>query len=490
MINKQHNDNAHWVLPATWPSLSDPFTYMMSLEGDVFREVAHRKTLRFMQGGEAYFAKLHSGVGWKEIIKNLLQGRLPVLGATQEWRAIQRLTQLGIPTTPFIGYGRRGLNPAKQQSFIITKALTETISLEDFCRDWQNQPPPLSLKRALIANVATIARQLHTHGINHRDFYICHFLLDKTRGMQAPYLYLIDLHRAQIRSRTPLRWIIKDIAGLYFSAMDLGLTRRDLYAFIKHYHPSLRLSLLQHQHFWSRVEKRARALYRKTFFIQKQTFDRKIICDMRYHTPAMQQLLNNPDSALQHALLKHDATTTVGLIKLDDRQLVVKRYNIKGFWHAFKRAISKSRASICWHYAQQLHSADISTPKPIAMLEKRYGIFRSTAYYMTEYIHAPHAADYFSKATTLSDDHLKVAQKIARLFTQLTRKKLTHGDMKATNILIADGNPVLIDLDSMQQHRAGFHFARKKQHDLARFMKNWQHFPEIKQLFLRILGEK
>jgi heptose I phosphotransferase len=48
-------------------------------------------------------------------------------------------------------------------------------------------------------------------------------------------LSLIDLHRAQVRSATPTRWRNKDLAGLYFSALNIGLTRRDKLRFLKAY---------------------------------------------------------------------------------------------------------------------------------------------------------------------------------------------------------------------------------------------------------------
>ncbi len=38
---------------------------------------------------------------------------------------------------------------------------------------------------------------------------------------------MIDLHRAQTREQTPKRWRNKDLAALYFSALDIGLTQRD-----------------------------------------------------------------------------------------------------------------------------------------------------------------------------------------------------------------------------------------------------------------------
>ena len=48
-------------------------------------------------------------------------------------------------------------------------------------------------------------------------------------------LSLIDLHRAQIRASTPRRWRDKDLAALYFSALDIGLTRRDVFRFLIYY---------------------------------------------------------------------------------------------------------------------------------------------------------------------------------------------------------------------------------------------------------------
>jgi hypothetical protein len=267
---------------AQLPTGIDTFDYLMQLDGERFREIANRRTLRFTLNGKRYFLKAHYGVGWKEIIKNLLTLRLPVLGARNEWRAIQTLTQLGVETMMLVAFGERGLNPARRQSFVITEALEDTESLEDFCADWETNPPAsksqLRLKRALINRVATMARHMHMSGINHRDFYLCHFLLDVFAdlfaetldpGMRrdddlsgALRLSLIDLHRVQLRKRTPLRWVVKDIGGLYFSSMRIGLTRRDLYRFMTVYRgTTLRATLREDGKFWSRCRLRACSLY-------------------------------------------------------------------------------------------------------------------------------------------------------------------------------------------------------------------------------------
>ncbi len=262
------------VLPKTWIErwqARNSFDQLFSIDGKIYREQDGRKTLRFKLNGKNYFAKLHYGVGWKEIIKNFLQLRLPIICAQNEWRAIQRLEQLGIKTMRLVGYGKKGWNPAHLKSFVITEELTNTISLEDFCRDWPTSPPSYSLKRALITEVAKIARTIHEHGINHRDFYICHFLLDISAGRKRIdpsqlKIYLIDLHRMQIRRRIPRHWRVKDIGSLYFSSMDIGLTKRDLFRFIRIYsNKPLRLFISEDRAFWQQVKKRGIAIYRKDF---------------------------------------------------------------------------------------------------------------------------------------------------------------------------------------------------------------------------------
>ena len=215
----------------------DAFVEVEALKGQVYRELEARRTLRTEVAGRGYFVKIHRGVGWGEIVKNLLTLRLPVLGAGNEYRAIRRLEELGVDTMRAVAYGARGGDPATQHSFIVTEELAPTISLEDFCRDWKTVAPAPHLKRALIARVATMARRMHGGGVNHRDFYLCHFLLhlDPAPTAGSFKLSLIDLHRAQIRTATPRRWRDKDLAALYFSALDIGLTQRDFLRFLRVY---------------------------------------------------------------------------------------------------------------------------------------------------------------------------------------------------------------------------------------------------------------
>jgi len=215
----------------------DAFEEVKHLQGEVFRELETRRTLRFELAGKSYFLKWHRGTSLKEIVKNLLSLRMPVLGADREWHAIHRLSRLGVDTMHGVGFGEKGLNPLTRTSFIITEDLTPTISLEDYCADWATNPPDVKVKRMLIERVATMVRAMHAGGINHRDCYICHFLLHLPFSGRKEDLKLsvIDLHRAQIRARVPRRWRDKDLIGLYFSSLNIGLTDRDVWRFMKVY---------------------------------------------------------------------------------------------------------------------------------------------------------------------------------------------------------------------------------------------------------------
>jgi heptose I phosphotransferase len=234
------------------------FDQLMSIQGKAFRDVKGRKTIQIEIASNSFFIKQHYGVGWSEIFKNLLSFKLPIIGAKTEKKAIQALDEIGIATTPLVAFGERGLNPAIKQSFLITRDLGNIISLEDFCRDWKDQPPSPNSKRQIIAAVANLTKKMHEAGLIHRDFYLCHLCLDVDLWEKGEVkLYLIDLHRMVMNQSFGGRWAMKDIAALFFSAMDLGLNSDDLDLFKQYYCHRLP------DKFWARVKKRANKLHSK-----------------------------------------------------------------------------------------------------------------------------------------------------------------------------------------------------------------------------------
>ena len=240
----------------------DVFEALMKMPGKAFRDVPGRKTSQINLGSKSYFIKQHFGVGWGEIVKSFLSGKTPIIGAMTEVSAIQKLDEIGIATTPLVAYGQQGYSPAcfnvaTRRSFVMTEDLGDIDSLEDICANWQSNPPAAAFKQKIIIAMAQLAAKLHGAGLCHRDFYLCHFVLKKEDlNNENLNLYLIDLHRMLQGEPPNSSAVMKDIAGLVFSAKDCGFNAKDWTLFKQHY-------LKQSDDFWQQVETRADKLYAK-----------------------------------------------------------------------------------------------------------------------------------------------------------------------------------------------------------------------------------
>ena len=240
----------------------DAFEALMKMPGKAYRDVPGRKTIQVALGRKSYFIKQHFGVGWGEIFKNLLTFKMPIFGAMTEVKAIQKLVEISIATTPLVAYGQQGYSPAclniaSLRSFVMTEDLGDIESLEDICADWQANPPEGAFKQKIIIAIAQLAAKLHGAGLCHRDFYLCHFVLKKYElNNDNLNLYLIDLHRMLQGQPANSSGVMKDIAGLYFSMQQAGLGAEDWEVFKQYYLP-------QSAQFWEQVEARSEALLAK-----------------------------------------------------------------------------------------------------------------------------------------------------------------------------------------------------------------------------------
>lgn len=183
------------------------------------------------------------------------------------------------------------------------------------------------------------------------------------------------------------------------------------------------------------------------------------------------------------ARIKSGNTCTLALAQVDSLKLVIKRYNIKGFWHGVNRAMRQTRAARSWANAHRLMLLGIPTAAPVALIENRKFGLKGRAYFLSDYVDAPDAAEFFS-GTADSTLQAKAVMNVVKLFYRLFLLQISHGDMKASNIKIVNGAPLLIDLDSMQQHRYVRPALKAHVRDLKRFMHNWQAMPALYNAFI------
>lgn len=190
--------------------------------------------------------------------------------------------------------------------------------------------------------------------------------------------------------------------------------------------------------------------------------------------------------------LKSGNTCTVGSVQLAERGVVIKRYNIKSFWHGLSRGWRPSRAVISWQNAHRLQLAGFATATPLAVLERRLGCWRQQAYFVMEHLAGVDIADYFRDGQHSQQARAQMAGQLATLMYGLYQLGIAHGDCKASNFLVVADRIHLVDLDAMQQTR--FERCAVKAHvrDLKRMLRNWADDQEtsnmIKEAFGRVYG--
>jgi len=329
-----------------------------------------------------------------------------------------------------------------------------------------------------ITNLYQFLAKMHLYGIYQDDIHQGNFLLKDEN------LYLVDLGSIVCeRQGIPLS-IDKSLANLaklivqfYFFEQNMLTQRVNLYFQERKW----QLTEKQQTHFSMLLDKAWKK--RKKEYLKKcyrnctmTSYHHSLSSESAFRTHFIKYFSRNIHSNIDQimakgSILKAGNSATVVKINIDGFNLVIKRYNIKNFSHLLRRFWRPSRASVSWRNANLLELIGIKTPKPIGFIEKRFGPFRSTAYFISEYQEADSLLSTYSKRAPLE----KELTQISNLFETLNKFKISHGDFKASNLLInSSGEISLIDLDSMHEHMNHALFQRAHNKDKNRFLRNWR----------------
>ncbi|MBL4582028.1 MAG: hypothetical protein JKY29_09440 [Gammaproteobacteria bacterium] len=198
------------------------------------------------------------------------------------------------------------------------------------------------------------------------------------------------------------------------------------------------------------------------------------IYDRSIHSPELDSFIADPDSFITaEKLLKNGNSSTVAVININERSYVLKRYNIKGFWHGISRAFRPSRAYHSWRSASVLEMLGVATAHPFLYLEERvFWLFRKRAYFLSEYIEGHDLGTAWEKQEVEINES-EIVELFRGLFKIMADYRISHGDMKATNFLLQDKELYVLDLDAMVRNNSRASFVEKFSKDLKRFRKNW-----------------
>lgn len=221
-------------------------------------------------------------------------------------------------------------------------------------------------------------------------------------------------------------------------------------------------------------------------FVSSQTWRKFYVYDRNEDDAEFRELITDPDRLPESAkrrIIKDGNTCTLTEVGFDSREFVCKRYNIKNIWHALNRALRPTRASQSWRNAHRLMMYRIATARPVALIEQRFGPFRGKAWFIMQAVPGPHLSKYVIDSSISGQERMVVVEQFIRFLQIMCREQFSHGDMKATNFIIHDGQLVVVDLDSLRGHQKYSDFERAFRRDLRRFFRNWDELPEIKGLF-------
>ena len=425
-----------------------------------------REVVRGLWNNQAVYAKKFTGSRAKKHIERDIDG-------------VRLLSNANIATPTLLFEGET----EAENGFVAVFATIDSALNVEVAYAQLDKNARFSLMQSLVKTVA----QHHRAGLIQTDLYFKNFLV--VTASQAIYTLDGDGIRA-INALFKTKQQLSNLSTL-FSKMDVqdDIWIEDLYQLYCS-ETGLHFSVAGAANVWA-LTQRIRAKVSRGY-ADKKVFrnctDVKVSHSAQYFIAVSHEFLADDytlrtlDSFLANSAnnIKNGNTCTIAKANIAERDVVVKRYNIKGLMHGLSRALRKSRAAISWANAFRLNMANIATPKPLALVEDRVGFIRKRAYFVSEYVDAPDIAQFFAQ-TADTETKQQVALEVARLFYRLYLLKINHGDCKATNIKIKDGKPLLLDLDAMQAN--AWNFEKKHIKDLKRFMRNWQQDTALTALF-------
>lgn len=354
--------------------------------------------------------------------------------------------------------------------------LEGACSLWTLWREAEQDTPLSSAQEQVLAAALALIANMHARGIWQADLHLDNLLRAGDR------LYVID--GGGVKAEAPGRPLSRDRVlenlGVFFAQLPA-----ELEPFIEELLVHYLLANSEHALPLEALLREIRKIraWRLNDYLKKAARDCNLFSARigafgaqvvrRDEESGLQAVLAAPDAFIvKGKLFKTGGAATVARVDLDERPLLIKRYNIKNPLHWLKRFWRPSRAWHSWVEGNRLDFLGISTPRLLGVIERRWLWLRGPAWLITELLPGE---DIIARFQPYLDgcppaDELSA---LDRLFSTLISERISHGDLKGHNLFWEQGRWALIDLDAVQQHASDASFARAYAKDRARFLRNW-----------------
>jgi len=428
--------------------------------------------------GEVRFAKLFFGKRYLNHFENEKAGSLA-------------LEQAGIPTPKLL---ENLIDTKQSMAVIITEWLDDAIDLDEKLESMSSE----ELKCEQLTQVVGLIAEMHIAGIKQDDIHLENFLFNEGK------FFVID--GAQVDAGAQLSGeeiaLKKSLSNLAMFLGQFSPVHDDrIKALLVFYMKTRKLdekeySLYQLEQEIFRLRSwrekkyvRAKALRSCSEFSRIQSWTRLLVFSRKECSPDLCLVLEQlPEAGVTGTVLKEGRSATVFLLSNNGQEYVVKHYKKKNWMHYIIRSFLSSRAEVSWVNGHLLRFFRIPTASPIALIEKRFGPLRGESWVVTKQIQGVHSWNFFVEKRALRTEKENVINKLQSIFEALRRVRVSHGDLKPTNILIdMEHNPLLIDLDGMKSYENKDSFYQAYEKDLKRFALGWDNTGEWQDLFDKVV---
>ncbi len=440
--------------------------------------------------------------------------------ALTEYRQAHAVAARQVPTAEPLAAGRQIAKlGGPGESFLITRTLENTVALGSYLETVLPTLPSVRqtrLRQSLALALGEFLARMHAGGIVHHDLHPGNILLRLGPNDEVT-LFLIDLHAVSVG--TPLSWPARSaslvLLNRYFS---LRASRSDRLRSWRVYceqmasggrqspesgaslSPELPNSgdcrpplarriecdtLRSNLHFWKQRDERSLATNRYYQKVRRRGVMGHAVRDLDRST--LDQFLADPDAPFRSPgvmLLKDSRSSTVAELEIPGpdgpRRVIYKRFRVVSWSDPWAAVARRSPALRSWVFGHGLRERCLPTARPLAVFHRVRRGMVCEGYLLTEKL--PAALDlkeWVAQLQSLPEAErrpllLRRLEEVARLVRDLHGRRLSHRDLKATNLLISDDRVWFIDLVGVSRSQRSH---RRRVQNLARLAASFRQEP-------------
>jgi len=421
----------------------------------VVKQAPHRTLYRVTLPEVDFHLKYYPMRDMRAVLRQLVRPSK----ARMEYDRAREVARRGVPTIEPLALGEVVGRPGA--SYLLTRTLPGTRSLAAFLEDELPRFDPARatrLRQRLAKALGGLLARMHDGGVLHDDLHPGNVLL----GLDAddePTLYLIDLLASRLRG--PLDWPTRRenlvVLNRWFL---LRSARTDRLRFWRAYEAACGSlpadsagsrerdlegsSVASNLRFWRSLDRRCLANNR--YF--RRVRERGVRGHVTAQLPAdwLAATLRDPDALFAGPgvrILKHSRSATVAVVPTEGGPLLWKRFAVTTWsdpWTALVRPTPTLRS---WALGHALRARGLPTPLPLLVLHRTWAGLAREGYLLTEYLpDARHLGDHADHLLTVPEPERRqrlrtLTLRLADVVARLHRYRLSHRDLKASNVLVS-----------------------------------------------------